>query len=118
MVGNVEFEKTVIAHLRDKFQIGSEDRNDVTFVGQRIQWKGKPGSPGSFIKVDQKLAIELREVDFGKHLTDNIVCNPSLHTEYRSVLGQKLTGYNITHVTSFLGVLLNRQLPQLGIPEP
>ena len=58
MVGNAGFENTVIAHLRDKFQIGSEDRNDVTFVGQRIQWKGKPGSPGSYIKVAQKLAID------------------------------------------------------------
>ena len=54
MVGNAKFETTVIAHLRAKFQIGSGDRNNVTFVGQRIQWKGKPGSPGSFIKVDQK----------------------------------------------------------------
>ena len=63
MVGNAEFETTVIAHLRAKFQMGSEDRNDVTFVGHRIQWRGKPGSPGSFIKVDQKLAIDkLREV--------------------------------------------------------
>ena len=89
MVGNSEFENTVIAHLKSKFQIGSEDRNDVTFVGQRIQWKGKPKAPGSFIKVDQKLAIdELREVSFDKHLTDNVVCNPSMHTEYRSVLGQ------------------------------
>ena len=67
----------------------SEDRNDVTFVGQRIQCKGKPGSAGSYIKVDPKLAIhELREVEFGKYLTDDIVCTPVLHTEYRSVLGQ------------------------------
>ena len=89
MVGNSEFENTVIAHLKSKFQIGSEDRNDVTFVGQRIQWKGKPKALGSFIKVDQKLVIdELRKVCFDRHLTDNVVCNPSMHTEYRSVLGQ------------------------------
>jgi len=88
MVGDTEFENTVIAHLKSKFQIGSEDRNDVTFVGQRIQWKGKPGSPGSYIKVDQKVAIdELREVNFDKYLTDNVLCTPALHTEYRSVLG-------------------------------
>ena len=89
MVGDLEFEQTVIAHLKSQFEIGSEDRNDVTFVGQRIQWKGNPKSPGSFIKVDQKLAIdELREVQHEKSLADNLSCNPRLHTEYRSVLGQ------------------------------
>ena len=89
MVGDTEFENTVIAHLKSKFQIGPEDRNDVTFVGQRIQWKGKPGSPGSYIKVDQKVASDdLREVSFEKHLMDNVLCTPTLHTEYRSVLGQ------------------------------
>ena len=77
-----------IEDLKSKFEIGSEDINDVTFVGQRIQWKGKPGSPGSYIEVDQKVAIdELREVNFEKHLADNVLCSPALHTEYRSVLG-------------------------------
>ena len=89
MVGNAEFENTVITHPKSKFQIGSEDRNDGTCVGQCIQWKWKPKAPGSFVTVDQKLAIdELREIRFDKHLTDNVACNPTLHTEYRSVLGQ------------------------------
>ena len=45
MVGDKESEDTVIAHLKDELQIGSEDRSDAQFVGQRIQWKGKPRSP-------------------------------------------------------------------------
>ena len=99
MVGNSEFGNTVITHLKSRFQVGSEDRNDVTFAGQRIHWKGKPRSPGSYIKVDQKLAIgELREVNFEKCLTDNIVCTANLHTEYRSVLGLA----PVTHTISLM----------------
>ena len=91
MTDDEEFEKSVIAHLKDHFQIESEDRNDVRFVGQRIQWKGKPKSPGSLVKVDQNVAVdELGEVEFEKSLLDNVVCTPYLHTECRSVFGQML----------------------------
>ena len=70
--------------------------------------------PGSFIKVGQKLANdEIREVEFGKHLTDHIVCTPTLQTEYRSVLDQLNWLLSRTHV-----VRHNRQPPQLGTTEP
>ena len=38
MVGGPEFDKRVLERLRKDFNVGSEDRNDVVFVGQRIRW--------------------------------------------------------------------------------
>ena len=102
MAGDKLFQEKVLAALRRDFQVGSEDKNDVMFVGQRIRWVNKSGaasavSPGKqneakqapHIKIDQKLAIDdLEEMVFDKHLKDNIECNPQLHTAYRSVLGK------------------------------
>ena len=86
--GNDRFHKTVIESLRRDFQVGSEDLNDVMFVGQRIRWidKDKPGK--AHIRVDQETKIEeLTEVVFDPSLRDNIVCSKDLHTQFRSVLG-------------------------------
>jgi hypothetical protein len=95
MAGDEHFRNTVMANIRRDFQVGSEDKNDITFVGQRIRWIGKDGKPatsathGSYISVDQKVAIEdLEEVQFDKSMKDNVVCDPRMHTSYRSVLGQ------------------------------
>ena len=32
------FEQKVLSHLRKNFAVGSEDKNDIMFVGQRIKW--------------------------------------------------------------------------------
>ena len=37
--GNNEFEQRVLVRTRCDFQVGSEDWNDVEFVGQRFRWK-------------------------------------------------------------------------------
>ena len=39
MAGSPEFEKRVLAKIRKDFNVGSEDKNDIMFVGQRIKWK-------------------------------------------------------------------------------
>ena len=102
MAGNSEFAKRVLTKLRRDFTIGSEDKNDITFVGQHIHWKNK-GSHNSFIKVDQKLKIdEMQEIAFDKTLRDEILCTPVLHTEFRSVLGnlnwlQSRTQFNVCY---------------------
>ena len=88
MAGDSEFQRRVVTALRRDFQVGSEDKNDIMFVGQRIRWtKDKKGY--SYIRVDQDLCIdELEEITFDKGLSDSTPCPPSLHTSYRSVLGQ------------------------------
>jgi len=69
--------------LSKEFQIGSLDTNDVMFTGQRVRWKDK------VLEVDQSRCIEeLTEVTFDKSLKDNIQCDATMHTSYRSVLGQ------------------------------
>ena len=102
MAGNSFFQERVMGSLRKDFQVGSEDKNDIMFVGQRIRWIGKDASASatkntkvsahvdkSYIRVDQKVQIdELEEVKFDKSLKDNVELTPVLHTSYRSVLGQ------------------------------
>ena len=45
--------------------------------------------PQDKLSCDQKLAVDaVEEIKFEKHLKDNIACNPHMHTDNRSVLGQ------------------------------
>ena len=92
LAGDACFHAQVCQRLRKDFSIGSEDTNDIQFVGQRIKWMyNEKNGKGSkhFIRVDQNLAIEeLEEIKVDKGLKDETPCTPSMHTEYRSVLGQ------------------------------
>ena len=46
-----------MATIRKNFQVGSEDKNDCVFVGQRIQWKTDE-KRGPYINVHQNVAID------------------------------------------------------------
>ena len=91
MAGNSEFYTRVIEAIRKDFKVGSEDHNDIMFVGQRIRWieNRVSGQSSWHIQVDQERCIEeLEEIKFDKSLKDQIQCDKSMHTEFRSVLGQ------------------------------
>jgi len=80
MAGSPEFEKRVLSKIRKDFNVGSEDKNDIMFVGQRIKWKNHENF-GSYISCDQKLAVDqLEEIKVEKHRKDNVPCSPSMHT--------------------------------------
>ena len=86
-VGDKEFYHHVVSAIEKYYQIGSEYTNDVLFVGQGVRWKTEDNK--SFIQVDQDRGIEeLGEIEFDKKLRDTDFCQPALHTQYRSVLGQ------------------------------
>ena len=51
--GGTEMEQRVLARLREDFQVGSEDRNDVTITRQRIRLT-KESQLGSCTKVSQR----------------------------------------------------------------
>ena len=88
MGGDDIFVQRVPGGIRKDFNVGSEDKNDIMFVGQRIRWKDCP-KHGAYLSVDQKLAVDaVEEIKFEKHLKDEVPCTPQLHTAYRSVLGQ------------------------------
>ena len=88
MGGDKVFEEKVLTRIRKDFTVGSEDQNDIMFVGHRIRWK-KHDKYGHYISVDQKLAVDaVEEIKHDKFLKDNIACDPQMHTAYRSVLGQ------------------------------
>ena len=86
-VGDKEFYHHVLSAIQKDYQIGSEDTNDVLFVGQGVRWKTEDNK--AFIQVDQERGIkELGEIDCDNKLLDTYYCQPPLHTQYRSVLGQ------------------------------
>ena len=99
MTGDDVFEKEIMGRLRKDFQVGSEDKNDCLFVGQRIQWK-QDDKHGWYINAHQNVAIdELQEITFDKHLKDDTPLTPQMHTAYRSVLGQINWLQSRTHST-------------------
>ena len=57
--GNEELERRVLRPLRGDFQVGSEDKDDVKFVGQKIAWKTErmQGVDVSYIAVSQDKEI-------------------------------------------------------------
>jgi len=88
MAGTPKFRKLVVDSLRRDFQVGSEDLNDILFVGQRIRWIDK-GKKGERIQVDQERKIEeLSQIALDSSLREGTLCTPDLHKQYRSVLGQ------------------------------
>ena len=88
MTGSSVLKLKVIASLRRDFKVGSEDLNDVMFVGQRVKWCDR-GTSKARIQVDQERKVEeLSEIEFDKSLKDEITCTPDLHKQYRSLLGQ------------------------------
>ena len=97
MTGTPEFEKRVLQRIRKDYQIGSEDKDDIVFTGQRVRWHG------SVLTVDQDKAIEeLAEIQTPKGLKDETLCTASQHTEYRSLLGslnwlQSCTQFHIAY---------------------
>ena len=69
--GGTEIQQRVLARLRKDVQVGSEDRNDVTFTGQRIRWTTDPQS-GSCIEVSQQKATdELEAIPVERNTKDN-----------------------------------------------
>ena len=83
----LRWNKRVLARLTKDFQVGSEDWNDVVFARQRIRWMKDP-QLGPSIEVSQERAIgELEEIPVEKN-TKDLYCTPTMHTRYRSLLGQ------------------------------
>ena len=89
MTGTDFFKTKVVEALRRDFKVGSEDVNDVAFVGQRIRWIDRENPSKRHIRVDQETKVEeMAEIIFDKTLGDEVVCTKDLHTQYRSLLGQ------------------------------
>ena len=82
MAGNKEFDTRVLKRLRTDYNIGSEDTDDIAFVGQRIRWIKGNGATAPHIRVDQQLAVDdLHEIVFERSLKDDILCTLFLHTQ-------------------------------------
>ena len=86
--GTLEFLTWFLKKIREHFTVGHEDKNDLTFTGQRVRWVLDAQGQKKYISIDQKLCVsELEEIVIPKHLKDADLCDKSLHTSYRSLLG-------------------------------
>ena len=78
--GTSVFHKNVIESLRRDFKVGSEDLNDILFVGQRVRWMDRTDPKKRHIRVDQETKVEeLGEINFDTSSRDDITCSPDLH---------------------------------------
>ena len=83
-----EFLSWFLKKIKEHFTVGHEDKNDLTFTGQRVRWVFDAQGKKKYISIDQKLCLsELEEIVIPKHLKDSDACDVSLHTSYRSLLG-------------------------------
>ena len=72
--GAPEFHKSIVDRIRKDYQVGSEDKDDIVFTGQRLRWQGKT------LVVDQDRAIEeLAEIPLDKGLKDETPCALFFH---------------------------------------
>ena len=86
--GTPEFLSWFLKKIKEHFTVGHEDKNDLTFTGQRVRWVLDAQGKKKYISVDQKLCVsELEEIVIPKHLKDADLCDKALHTSYRSLLG-------------------------------
>ena len=86
--GGNEMEHRVLTRLSNDFQVGPKDWNDVTFKGQRIRWT-QDHHNGPYVEVSQNKAIdELKEIPMERNTKEDLHCTSSMHTMYRSLLGQ------------------------------
>ena len=81
--GDKKFMTQVIERLRKDYEVGSEDKNDIVFTGQVV----KKQQSGCIVVNQDKAIKDLVEVVVPRGAQDNQVCDPAMHTEYRSVLG-------------------------------
>ena len=80
-----EMEQRVVVRVRKDFQFSSEDWND---AGQIIRWAQDPRT-GSYIEGGQEKTIEdLEEIPLKRNTNEDLQCTPTVHTMYRSLLGQ------------------------------
>ena len=86
--GTPEFLSWFLKNIKEHFTVGHEDKNDLTFTGQRVRWVLDAQGNKKYISIDQKLCVsELEEIVIPKHLKDADMCDKALHTSYRSLLG-------------------------------
>ena len=78
--GAPEFLTWFLKKIREHFTVGHEDKNDLTFTGQRVRWVLDAQGQKKYISIDQKLCVsELEEIVIPKHLKDADVCDKAQH---------------------------------------
>ncbi|CAE7578370.1 unnamed protein product [Symbiodinium sp. CCMP2592] len=84
--GTPEFLTWFLKKIQEHFTVGHEDKNDFTFIGQRVLWVLDAQGKKKYISIDQKLYVsELEEIVIPKHLKDADACDKELSTLLGSI---------------------------------
>ena len=78
----------IYKRIVNEFAVGSEDLNNIEFVGQRIRWVDSSDEREAHISVDQNKKIEELSTMNIDDVSDNNPVTATQHTQYRSILGQ------------------------------
>ena len=90
ILGNSSFEQRIMVRIRRDFQVGSEARDNIDFVGLQIHWKtlGMGKGVKHLLCVNHTKAIaEFNGVPMDKGMKDDTLCSPSTHTAFQGVVG-------------------------------
>ena len=117
--GTEKFLTWSLKKIREHFTVGHEDKNDLTFTGQRVCWVNDAQGNKKYISIDQKLCVsELEEIVIPKHLKHTDACDKAFILPTDPCSGA-LTGCSREHssrlVTSSLVWLQHLQLQPLVI---
>ena len=57
ITGSPEFLTWFLEKIKKQFTVGHEDKNDLTFTGQRVRWVFDSNNQKKYISIDQKLCV-------------------------------------------------------------
>ena len=55
--GTPEFLTWFLRKIKERFTVGHEDKNDLTFTGRRVRWVFDAQGNKKYISIDQKLCV-------------------------------------------------------------
>ena len=89
--GDDTFENNIIQHLRKRFPIGEETKDDFFYVGVRIRTVLDEGGNLTEILMDQEEYIEeIKEAEFNQDLKEDVLLGKEDHRTYRGIFGSLL----------------------------
>ena len=87
--GNIDFHEKVIKRLKEKFQIGTEEHGDFTYVGWNIKQSGESNNTVTIDQIDyQETKISPVSVSSGRRNQPDYELSELEKTEFQQLLGK------------------------------
>ena len=119
--GTEKFLTWFLKKIREHFTVGHEDKNDLTFTGQRVCWVNDAQGNKKYISIDQKLCVSELEETVIRSTSRMVMLVTRLFIRPTDPCSGALTGCSLEHssrlVTSSLVWLQLLQLLPLLIAK-